>query len=198
MPDVKLWENKLMKAARNLVEILIMMLVVGCAMTTGREEGLMSVGGIILSDIKGSAYSREGAWQVALSKEVEGQYSIVEFVPKGETIDRWTRLYMEQNQRRTLTSPSDPEAMMAETKALMEKRCPGVVWKVIRKSDREILYEYYFEKCSGQSGQHEIARILYGQWNIWRLAYIQKGLPMDEQERLMWIEALSVPEIIVR
>jgi hypothetical protein len=93
--------------------------------------------------------------------------------------------------------PASPKAMMTGLKELMEKRCPGVVWNVIREGDTDILYEYHFTDCGDQPAQQEIARILYGKWNIWRLAYTQKGAPMDEQERLRWVEALSEPRIVV-
>lgn len=78
----------------------------------------------------------------------------------------------------------------------MEQRCPGVVWNIIRERDDDILYEYHFVECAGHPDQHEIAQILYGRWNIWRIAYTQKGPPMGEQERLKWIEALGEPSIV--
>lgn len=79
----------------------------------------------------------------------------------------------------------------------MGQRCPGVVWNIIREREDDILYEYHFVQCAGHPDQHEIARILYGRWNIWRIAYTQKGAPMGEQERLKWIEVLSEPSIVV-
>jgi len=33
-------------------------------------------------------------------------------------------------------------------------------------------------------------------WNIWPIAYTQKGAPINEQERLKWIENLSEPRIV--
>lgn len=182
---------------------LALLALASCATIDGGQETLWSLGPVA-QEIMASMYvghpdiRYQGTWKYGYSKEVKGEYAIDEFVPKSESIENWTKLYTQQNLRRSRSSLASPKAMMTGLKDLMEKRCPRVVWNIIREGDTDIVYEYHFADCDGHPAQQEIARILYGKWNIWRIAYTQKGAPMDEQERLKWIETLSEPRIVLK
>lgn len=186
----------------NFLLCFLMLAVASCATTAGRHERLEGRG-IFMSEIIASMikeqpdFRYEGPWRHAHSHEEKGLYAIDEFVSKNETIDNWTKLVTVQNFAKKTASPADPKSMMIGLRQSMEQRCPGVVWNIIRERDDDILYEYHLIECAGHPDQHEIARILYGRWNIWRIAYTQKGPPMGEQERLKWVEALSEPSIVV-
>ncbi|SEM79908.1 hypothetical protein SAMN04489760_14913 [Syntrophus gentianae] len=181
---------------------LVLLAFVSCTTMSGGKESLGSSNPIIM-DIRLSVFHipdrpYKGGWKLGHSQFIKGKYAIEEYVPKDESIESWSRLYTEQTLARISTSPANPKDMMAGLRDLMEKRCPDVVWKVIRESEHDILYEYYFENCPGTPSQYEIARIIYGKWNIWRIAYTQKGAPINEQERLKWIENLSEPRIVAQ
>lgn len=191
-----------MENMRKFLKCLVVLILTACTAIMSREETLRS-GGLIGRDIMASYFRDhpdfryQGAWQPAYSAGVKGVYAFEEFVPKGESIENWTRLFTIQTLARTKSSPDDPIRMMTGLKGLMEKRCPNLFWKVISESNHDILYEYHFDNCPGQPSQHEISRILYGKWNIWRISYTQKGPPINEIERLKWIEALSEPKIVI-
>ncbi len=159
-------------------------------------EGLTGniIASMIPQDVRGSA--EEPAWQHAFSNVVRGEYAIDEFVPAGDSIDSWTRMFTQQNLRRKRSSPASATRMMADLRTIMEKRCPQVSWSIIRESDADVVYEFRIADCAGQADQHEIARILYGKWNIWRLAYTEKRPQIDEATRQQWITALNAPKIV--
>ena len=78
----------------------------------------------------------------------------------------------------------------------MEARCPNVKWKILSKSETDILYEWQVTHCNGKPDQTEIARIIYGKWNIWRLTYTEKVAVLPEETRTQWIKWLAEPEVI--
>src|SRR5262245_37595784 len=80
-------------------------------------------------------------WQPGNTQEVKDKFAIDEFVRPGETIQNWTELFTIQRfHKRFVAQP--PETLMYELKARMEQRCPGVVWQVIRRQAKAILYEW--------------------------------------------------------
>lgn len=190
-----------MARLQRILACLTLLALASCATPQGGRESLRFTGVIgseitasILADRPDARYT--GEWSHTNSQFIKGQYAIDEFVPKGERIEAWTRLFTLQNLRRGFASPPTPRSMMEGLRELMLRRCPGATWGVIRENPADILYEYHFANCPDQPAQHEIARILFGKWNIWRIAYTQKVARMADTERSKWIQALSEPSIV--
>lgn len=183
-----------MKSLRKMLLCSLLVLITSCAtkehLAFQNQEFLKEV---LLSQVPNSDY--HGDWYLANSQEIKGKYTIDEFVPKGETVENWTRLFTYQNFARYYYSQSSPEIMMNSLKTLMEKRCPGIEWKIVQKSETDVLYEYRIVNCPGNPDQHEIARIIFGKWNIWRLAYTEKVATLPEETRTKWIKYLSEPKV---
>src|SRR5262245_42266803 len=116
----------------------------------------------------------EAHWQPGSTQAVQGMFAIDEFVRPGETLQNWTELLTIQRfHKRFVAQP--PETLMYELKTRMEQRCPGVVWQVIRRQEKSILYEWQIATCPSHPAQHEIARLLDGEVTLWRLAYTVRG-----------------------
>ena len=158
------------------VVLIYLFLGVGCATTQHREEALQ--------------WSfKNGHWEPGYTQEIRGKYRIVEFVPKGESVEDWSELITIQTFANTSGSP---EAFINQLKTLREKKCPGsTIWSVIAKDERSMLYEWKAKPCAGWPDQHEISRILYGKWNRWRIAYTAKVQEISTEKRNMWIRSLS-------
>ena len=129
------------------------------------------------------------------SQAVPGKYSILELVPKGQTIDNWTELLTKQNFDKKSLDPS-PEDFMSKLKALRQQRCKNVVWKVLQKTSSSILYEWRMANCPPHPDQHEIARIIDGKWNRFRIAYTAKVKEISPDERKKWIDIFSAAEVV--
>lgn len=187
-----------MNKAQRIVIYLMLLILASC---TSKETFLSN--GVVARDIMASALpsgqkaDREGAWKYAGSKQGKGEWVTNYYVPEGEGVENWTRRFTFSDMRRGYSSPASPEAMMIGLKELKVKECPKVVWNIIQKGDTDLLYEYHVADCGRHPAQHKIARILYAKANIWWITYTQKGSPMDERERLRWIETLSEPRIAV-
>jgi len=110
-------------------------------------------------------------------------------VRKGESINNWTELFSIFNL--PLTSSSPPrEQLMNELKEKMQNRCPNVVWSVIQVGPNDILYEWRIVTCSPHPDQHEIARIVDGKQNRFRIAYTAKTTELSADKRKEWIDNL--------
>ncbi|CBE69331.1 MAG: hypothetical protein F9K13_12850 [Candidatus Methylomirabilis oxygeniifera] len=187
-----------MNKVSRIVTYLMLLAVASCA----TKETFLSngvVGREIIASVLASnpEVDYKGAWKYAGSKQAKGEWVTDYYVPEGEGVEAWTRRFTFSNVRRSYSSPASPEAMMNALKESKVKQCPKVVWNIIQKSDADLLYEYHVADCDRNPVQHKIARILYAKANIWWITYTQKGPPMDEQERLRWIETLSELRIVV-
>ena len=160
----------------NGVILIFLFLGVGCATTQHRQEAIR--------------WSFENAhWVLGYSKEVKGKYSIIEFVPKGETVEDWSELVTIQD---FANISGSPETFLNQLKSLREKLCPGsTIWNVIAKDEHSILYVWKAKPCAGWPDQHEISRILDGKWNRWRIAYTAKVQEISKEKRNKWIQSLS-------
>jgi hypothetical protein len=134
-------------------------------------------------------------WEVGNQGGQKGT-RIVEFVAGGETMNNWTQLLTVQTFDRSLGSlPEAPHLMMNALRTSMERRCPGVVWNIVKQEEGSLLYEWRIANCGSSPDQHEVARILYGKWNVWRLAVTGKVRQLSPDTRSRWIGWLSAASV---
>jgi hypothetical protein len=157
---------------------LFLLLIIGCATVSPKREGL--------------AFVFSGYWDVKHPYvfEAPGKYKIMEWVPRGQKVDDWSDLLTQQNfsKRAMLDTPAE---LMNNLKMQMEKDCANVKWNVLQQTPTSILYEWRIRDCPPLSDQHEIARIIDGQWNRWRIAYTSKVIEIQSDKRTEWIESLT-------
>jgi hypothetical protein len=128
-------------------------------------------------------------WVPGFTQEKAGEFSVLELVLKGETVQNWSELLTIQNFANT---KGNPEWFFEGMKTLREKRCPGATtWNVIDKDERSILYEWRAKTCAGFPEQHEISRIIDGQWNRFRIAYTAKVSEIPAETRDAFIKSMS-------
>ena len=129
---------------------------------------------------------------------------ITEFVRPGEKIDNWTELLTWQALRKP-TNPEPIDAFVARVHADDAKLCPnGFVQNVIAQGFRteteeaNILYEWKMKNCHPHADQHEVAKVIYGKFSIFRLAYVAKTEKLAPEKREKWIKELSAAKIVVK
>ena len=127
-------------------------------------------------------------WTVGRQSSDQNQ-RIVEFVRPGEKIDNWTEL-LTMHVRRKPTNPVPIDALVARVNADLAKACPnGLVQNVIAQGspteteEASILYEWRFKNCPSRADQHEVLRVIYGKFNIFRLAYLVKTQALAPEKR---------------
>jgi hypothetical protein len=140
-------------------------------------------------------------WTLASHSENKTQ-RVLEFVPPGQKVESWTELLTVQ----TLKKPRKPPAidgLAASSYENLGQRCPGSVTSnvIARESGSErggesILFEWSVKNCPPDADQHEVARLLYGKFSIFRVAYVAKTGALEPEKRDKWIAELSATKIV--
>lgn len=124
-------------------------------------------------------------WKFASGSDRTGR-TLAEFVPAGESAQRWSRLLTIQfleGERRS------PQAVMEQLKATLQARCPDSSWTVIHQDDWSVLYEWKTAACGNQPEQHEIARLLKGNEGVHRIAYVEMVRDISAPVHRQWVLA---------
>lgn len=133
-------------------------------------------------------------WKQGYYDEVSGQYSIREFIREDENIDNWRELLTIQNfASKDWGTPRDAFNAM---QSIRERECPGSTkWNILEENESSILYESQSQDCLGWAAHHEIAKIIDGKYNRFRVAYTIKMYQMPSDRRSDWINYLSKVEV---
>jgi hypothetical protein len=112
-------------------------------------------------------------------------------IREGDDINNWQELFTIE----TIATEGPrlpPDDFLREIQALRENKCPGVTkWNVLTHDSRSILYEWQATPCLGWPDQHEIARVIYGEHDIFQLRYTVKVYKMPAERRSEMIKRLS-------
>jgi len=130
--------------------------------------------------------------------------SILEMVPKGETVDNYTRILTDISFSKAKTQYPAPEDIMKRLRESMLQKCPNAVWHIIEKIGKDVLYEWRSENCSarGSDGspipdQHNIVRIFEGKYNDFTLMYMRKTRELPAEERNQWLEVMREAKVVI-
>lgn len=131
----------------------------------------------------------DAQWSVGHEQYLKGKSAITEFVRPGETVQNWTELLT------VFTFPPkyllSPDITMKFLKAKIEKRCQNVVWNVIQREEKKVLFEWKITDCSAHPDQHEVALLIYGKWTVFKISYVEKVKELTPEVRDKWIKAFS-------
>lgn len=141
-------------------------------------------------------------WTVGHHASDQNQH-ITEFVRPNENIDNWTELLTSQVIRKS-PNAEPIDVFVAHINDEHRKLCPGnFKQKVIERSQKEdteeasIIYEWEMKDCAPNADQHEVAKIIYGKFSIFRLAYVERTKKLSPEKRQKWINNLKEAKIIV-
>ena len=136
-------------------------------------------------------------WKVGNSQQNEAQ-AITEFVPKEETVENWSKMLTIQSVSKANSSWRSAERFMNLLKDSIAKKCPRVIWSVIEKTKRDILFEWRVENCPQNADQHQVQRLLDGKWNGFNIAYVRKVTELPPDEREQWLKVLRESKIVIK
>jgi hypothetical protein len=133
-------------------------------------------------------------WTVARRSGYAG-LSVAEYVPPGESVERWTRFVSVQTFADARVPYPGARWAMSECRALLMARCPGATWTVLRDSDQDALYEWKVAGCGAEPDQHEVGRVMHGPGTWARITFSVKG-QMDAATREEWLRRLSEARLV--
>jgi TPR repeat protein len=123
-------------------------------------------------------------------------YARKEFVPADETLQAWTQLVtwnVSFGKREW-----DLKLMMDSFVQAMALRCEGLTSRVIRQSEREIVYEWSDKGCVDRGPQQEIVRMRAGVTGYHTLTYSSRGEPRAKAEHERWLAWISDARFTMR
>jgi len=158
---------------RYAVLIATIFALIGCATTTVLETVYVP--------------AQNSGWKVGSGNNRPGS-TLVEFIPAGESISSWSRMFTIQFLEGTRESP---RAVMSSLQAQAQSHCSGVHWAIVSEDTASITYQWSIFNCPGQPDQIEIARLLKGNDGVHRIAYVRKGTQFEQGESESWLSAFS-------
>lgn len=128
-------------------------------------------------------------WQAG-HQEVNRHTLNTEFVLAGQVVQDWSELV--SHQRMFYASRGQtPRQIMERIRKLTRQAVPDVVWAVLAESDNDVMYEWRTKGSDEQDAQHEIARLIAGERDVHRVAYVAKGEELDPDKRETWMKIIK-------
>ena len=132
-------------------------------------------------------------WELGYNVENDKE-GIQEYVLKGETVNNWSELVTVQAFF-GLQEKTTPEQFMDNMIKSLKEICPKLISSVIRKGDKDVMFDWEVKDCLGQDNQYEIDRIISGNRAIWHIHYATKKLPISPDKRNEWQGLLNSAEL---
>ncbi|MBJ7449713.1 MAG: hypothetical protein JHC93_05070 [Parachlamydiales bacterium] len=128
-------------------------------------------------------------WEIGWTQVIDGQ-EIVEFVPKGQTVEDWKEMITVQTFDYKVNTKwdIDPYSLMVVCRRGDEKYGSQIQYVTIIDEPSNVIYEWYAKDCPEVEDQDEITRLYIENNHLVRMAYVRKGERMDEKQRLKWID----------
>ena len=122
------------------------------------------------------------------------------YMPSGATSEDWTILLNVMKLPIAITFMSttrwNPESIMnTEKNTLADQGCTDP-WTVIQLDATSLLYERTEVNCTSYKHQHEIGRIVMGEWYFWWLDYRIRDKLLSESERSELIANLAKAKVV--
>lgn len=136
----------------------------------------------------------EREWETAYDVESADQ-GMAEFVVKGETADAWTELVTLQAFF-GLQETATPESYMNGMVASLKQACPSAKANLLRKGEKDIVFDWEIAACPGQENQYEVNRVMTGAKALYVLHYATRKLPVSAETRDKWAGLLSAASLI--
>jgi hypothetical protein len=130
-----------------------------------------------------------GRWEAVTRTEQRGSL-LVEFAPRGESAESWTRLVSVQSYPDDRVPYPGVRWAAAQCQAVLVDACPGATWTTLKEELDDLTYEWRVAGCPGQPDQHELGRIMR-EGSTWaRVTFTVRGV-MDAATRAEWLRRLS-------
>jgi hypothetical protein len=126
-------------------------------------------------------------WMVGNQQE-NARESLTEYVLPGQTVEDWKELVTST----VFYQPVPLDAFVGKIHSSMSDGCPSLVWNVIHKDKKTVVFEWRDAGCGGFEPQNELDRITVEKDGLYRLAYAAKvDGPLAPEKRKTWLAILT-------
>ena len=124
-------------------------------------------------------------WKVA-HHQVSKSSENIEFTTNGEQIQNWSELFSQQRFPGLTRAGGSPSKMFASIRNSLLAIDAAAEVTVISESPNEILYHWVISAKQDNPAQHEIAKIIKGRNDLYRVAYVKKTKRLSPTEFSTW------------
>lgn len=114
--------------------------------------------------------------------------STIVYIPRGQSLpDDWQEMLTDTYSGKPVT----PEAFLQSFLANMKSKWPSFQYKVVTRTDRDIVFEWWQSETSGYGPEHEIRRLAVSpDQGMDTLAYVHKGGLMAPRLHKQWLDRI--------
>ena len=132
----------------------------------------------------------DGRGWTAANRQENATGVLIEYVLPGQTVDTWKELVT----CRVFKDPGHTvplAAFLDKIRAQAGRDCPSLVWNVIQRDEKTVIYEHHDAGC-GAPPESDIVRLQVGNEGINSLAYAAKIKgPLTPDKRKEWMAILT-------
>ena len=136
-------------------------------------------------------------WKVA-HHQVSRKDDNLELTLKDEQIQKWTELFSKQRFPLLSRNGGSVDGMLNSLRKSLKATNPNVEFTVVSQSPTEAHYHWVTKATKDDAAQHEVAKIIKGQKDFYRVAYVKKTDRLTESELKHWMEVIGNAKLIPR
>lgn len=152
--------------------------------------------GVVISIPENELQSK---WDLAYQEMIPNGSWVIEWIPKGESIEDWSQLIQLQFLPASLFGGaviSAEDFSKYYIQALKDK-FPEIISSVASTPKNSVLIDWALPKPSlGEKAQHELTKVFVTPEGIYRLAFTVKTPEMDSQLKKEWSDRLNSAQIV--
>ena len=137
------------------------------------------------------------SWKVA-HHQVSRKDDNLELTLKDEKIQQWTELFSKQRFPLLSRNGGSVDGMLNSMRNSLKATNPDVEFTIVAQSPTEAHYHWVTQATKDNAAQHEVAKIIKGQKDFYRVAYVKKTDRLTETELKQWLEVIGNAKLIPR
>ncbi|MBF6558957.1 MAG: hypothetical protein IVW56_01610 [Candidatus Binataceae bacterium] len=178
-----------MKSGLSPLRYLALIALVGCASAATEHQSrdiilyptpATTPGAPRFVSADGAASAGPNDWVMVAEKQAAGNWTVRDYVHKGQSAENWTELVTYMNTGK----PGDSPAEFAQRQAAnLVKQCPGASTTIQSQSAGEVTYEARTGGCASVGSQDTITRAIYASDNMFLISYTAKTGDLTPAQR---------------
>jgi len=134
-------------------------------------------------------------WKVA-HHQVSRTNDNLELTLKSEEIQNWSELFSKQRFPMMSQTGGSVEGMVDAMHQSLKATDPNVEFTILAKSPDAIVYHWMTHATDDHPPQHEVAKIIKGQKDFYRVAYVKKTDRLGDSEFKHWCKVIGEARLI--
>ena len=123
-------------------------------------------------------------------------HTTTEYVLPEQQVQNWKELVTVERLMGLVDRKVEPKQLMNSIRQRIQDMDSNAEWKVIAETDDDIIYLWSFSKDGERPPHHELARLVEGQRDIYRIAFATKEAELMQARQEQWIDLLKTAKVV--